>query len=126
MQRLAAPWGGTYDGVKLTNTCTLDNILSRLYIEYMENVQFQHELKALQGDAVCQELLTVFESVSSGSWGAARLKWMTDVVKRQIRVSTLCTNLCPYVYQYISFPSAWISNFESGAIDNLLALPLQN
>ena len=91
MQRLASPWGGcTSNGIKLINTCTIDNVLSALALEYSWNEAFRTEVEKLATtDNVCRCLLSVFQDAASNNWDVARLRWMKNIVGKNVVRSTM-------------------------------------
>ena len=91
VNKLAAPWGGEWNGVSLVNTCTIDTILSALYMEYVQFPHFKKQLHTMaRTDKVCQVLLDMFGIVtgSNHTWTAARLQWMRRVLKKDVRVGS--------------------------------------
>ena len=91
---LAAPWGGKFACLTLTNTCPLDSLLSTLYMEYVLEANTQMLLENLAAkDHVARVLCDMFHLIiespsgdSDASWAAARVRWMTQVNKWQIKV----------------------------------------
>ena len=89
VNKLASPWGGEWQGVKLTNTCPMDTILSALFIQYSLNGSFKCQLNQLgASDSVCEVLIKMFDNIDghSHSWTAARLQWIQKILKKPIRV----------------------------------------
>ena len=75
-------WGGTSKWSTLTNTCTIDNSLTILYLQYLQDMQFRLNLEE-SSNPVYHTLLTCFRLMEEGQFAVAKTVWLT-VSKNEI------------------------------------------
>ena len=93
IMEMVCPWGGQVDGYKMTNTCTIDHVLSCLFLQYSLNDSFKLEIHRLQhGDKVSDVLLHVFQVVLDGkdenisdSWTRGRKIWLGRTLEEDVQ-----------------------------------------
>lgn len=87
-------WGGTTkrtgQEIKLYNTCTIDNVLARLYLHYLTCHQFKDKVKNKTKDRVCMALEKMFSGCNSQEdWNFARMFWMKEICGLPVKNNVL-------------------------------------
>lgn len=95
-------WGGKLGSIVLANTCTIDNVLTILHIQYCADQQFKNILQQ-DRNPLSETLLTVFKLMSDEQFPEAKLVWV-NYTRKQIKPSL---NLYGDKYDFIV---AYISN----------------
>lgn len=85
---MVAPWGGETEGVRITNTCTIDHILSCLFINFKKSKTFKNAIESnSKTDQVADVLKHVFGLLHDGrsdtNWTRARRIWLSRATSRE-------------------------------------------
>ena len=94
--RYVSPWGGVHSGpdvspkeYHLSNTCTVDNMLSSLFLLFKQDQQFRAFMAFPdRSDDVCSFLHNMFQqqltSPSDKMWAKIRFKWIVELMSKEV------------------------------------------
>ena len=76
------PWGGKFQNINMSNTCTIDNFLYLLFIliQHNENVRLWFQQEATEKPTAAT-ILRVAALFAGGRWAAGKLEWIRENIE---------------------------------------------